>query len=63
MENEDTKVLLASIDVLSQHLDDLVGACIDDDGKPRTPDRRAVIRARSMLPSRFKHSLSRRVAE
>jgi len=43
---DDVTVLEAAVAVLSRALDDLAGACIDDTGKPKAPDRGALMRAR-----------------
>ncbi len=50
MSTHDVKVLEAAIAVMSHALDDLVEACLDANGKPKAPDRAALMRARSMLP-------------
>ena len=47
----------ASLRVVSRALNDLVGACMDADSKPKTPDRGALMRARSMLPPYCEHAL------
>lgn len=57
--NDDVAVLEAAVAVLSRALDDLAGACVDDAGKPKAPDRGALMRAKSMLPPACKHSLQK----
>lgn len=59
MSTEDVKVLVAAVAVMSRALDELVGACLGDDGKPKAPDRGALMRARSMLPPACKHALQK----
>ena len=59
LRGDDVKVLDADVAVVSRALDDLVGACTNADGKPCTPDRGAVMRARSMLPPACKHALKK----
>jgi len=63
MSAEDVKVLEVAAAVMSRALDELVGACIGDDGKPKAPDRGALMRARSMLPPACKHALKKIHAE
>jgi hypothetical protein len=59
-EAADVAVLEAALAVLSRALDDLAGACIDADGKPRAPDRGALMRARSMLPPACTHAFAKK---
>ena len=56
MSAEDVMVLEAAVAVVSRALDDLVGACLGDDGKPKAPDRADLMRARAMLPPACKHA-------
>lgn len=53
------KVLEAIVDTTLDAFDLFVGACIDADGKPKAPDRAALMRARSMLPPRCPHALKK----
>jgi hypothetical protein len=55
----DIKVLALAAGVVSAALDELVGACLDGDGKPMAPDRGALMRARSMLPPTCEHALKK----
>lgn len=56
---EDIQVLEAAIKVLSQALNDLVDACIGEDGKPKSPERGALMKARAMLPPACKHAMKK----
>lgn len=51
----DKEILLLSIKALTQTLDDLVGECMDAEGKPKTPSYRALMSARGALPQWCKH--------
>lgn len=62
MTDPDTKVLEATIRVLSRALDDLIGECMDDKGKPCAPDRAALMRARALLPGYCRHAFKRDAA-
>jgi hypothetical protein len=55
----DLRVLQAAVAVMSRALNDLVGACLDADGKPKAPTKKDLMRARSMLPPRFAHALGK----
>ena len=57
----DVQVLELAVAVVSRALDDFVGACTDADGKPRAPDRNAVMRARAMLPPACRHALKKTI--
>jgi len=57
MSTDDVKVLEAAVAVMSRALNELVGACLGNDGKTKAPDRGAMMRARSMLPPVCKHAL------
>jgi hypothetical protein len=54
----DTQLLEATVRMLTDDLDALVGACLKD-GQIVAPDRAALMRARAMLPPRCKHSLQK----
>jgi hypothetical protein len=60
MNEDDVRVLEVAVEVMARALDDLVGACMDDAGKPRAPDRAALMRARSMLPPACRHALPKK---
>jgi len=49
-----------AIAVITGALDDLVGACFDDDGKPQTPDRRALMKAKGFLPETYTNSYQKK---
>lgn len=59
MSYEDARVLEAAVAVMAKALDELVSACLDETGKPKAPDRGAVMRAKSMLPPRCTHALKK----
>lgn len=44
------------IKALSSALDALVGACLNADGQPKAPDRRALMQARASLPAYCQHA-------
>lgn len=49
----------AIISMFTMALDDLVGECLGDDGKPRAPSFRGLMKARSQLPPAFtRHGFS-----
>lgn len=48
------------IRVLTKALDKLVGACMDDKGAPKAPDKKELMEARKMLPPSSKHTLTKR---
>ena len=43
--------------VMAKALDELVSACLDAEGNPKTPEKRDLMRARSMLPVGCENSL------
>lgn len=55
----DVKVLEVAVAVMNRALDELVDACLGDDGKPKAPDRGALMRARAMLQPACKHTLQK----
>lgn len=57
MSNDEEFVWRMTVKVLTGMLDDLVGACMDAEGKPKTPDKKDLMRARGYLPASSKHSL------
>lgn len=46
-----------TIRALSLELDSFVGACLDERGDPKAPDRKALMRARAALPKYCRHTL------
>lgn len=56
------QVLEAQIAVQCRALDDLVGACMDDKGNPKAPDRAALMKARAMIaPAHGRHAFRKPV--
>lgn len=57
----DTRTVdLTIIKVLTNSLDKLVGACLDDKGQPRTPSKEDILEARKMLPEGYQHTLTKK---
>jgi hypothetical protein len=59
LEDAGLDVNRAIIRVLTRELDNLAGASMDDRGQPKAPDRKALMRARSMLPAGSRHTLNK----
>ena len=57
----DMMMLEESLRFLSHALDNFVGACIDESGQAKAPDRAALMKARAMLPPACKHALTKKV--
>ena len=55
------KVLEAALNVVSDALNDLVEACHGHDGKLKAPDKKELMRARSMLPPRCSYTLTKKI--
>lgn len=55
----EVQILEGAVSVMSGALDALIDACVAADGSLRTPDRSAIMRARSMLPPAFKNALNK----
>lgn len=55
LSDADTQVLIQLVRLLTQEIDNLLDSCIED-GKLKTPDRKAVVKARTLLPRGYKHS-------
>lgn len=51
------KVDRSIVNVLTKALDDLCAACMDEQGNPKAPDRRALMKARAILPAGYSTSL------
>lgn len=56
MKSDEEFVLKQCLDVLTNTLDNLVGACMDEQGKPRAPSYRELMEARGMLPKRCENA-------
>ncbi len=55
----DHTVLTTAVKVVTRSLDELVDSCTGEDGKPRSPDRAAIMKARKILPRGYKHTLQK----
>ena len=53
-------VLEIAIKKLSEAFDAFVGSCLDENGKTKTPDYRAIMMARGYLPPYCAHALSKK---
>ena len=51
---------LLAIKKLSEAFDAFVDACLDENGKPKAPDRKAILKAKACLPPYCKHSFKRK---
>lgn len=58
---QDIVILELTIKKLSEAFDEFVGSCLDENGKPKAPDYRAIMKARGCLPPYFEHALSKRM--
>ena len=56
------QVLEAALKVVSDALNDLVEACHGHDGKLKAPDKKELMRARSMLPPRCSYTLTKKIS-
>jgi hypothetical protein len=54
--SDEELLLEAALKVMTDELDSLIGACLDESGKPKAPPMRDLMRARGMLPRRCKHA-------
>jgi len=53
-------ILEIAIKKLSVAFDEFVGSCLDENGKPKAPDYRAIMKARGYLPTYCEHALSKK---
>ena len=51
------EIMEIALRVMAKALDELVSACLDAEGNPKTPEKRDLMRARSMLPVGCKNTL------
>ena len=52
-------VKIVAIHVVTKALNDLVGACFDENGKQKLPDRRALMKAKGYLPNEYSNSYNK----
>lgn len=55
------KVLGIAIKKLSEAFDEFIGTCVDVDGKPKAPDQKSLMKAKSVLPPYCENALSKRI--
>jgi hypothetical protein len=53
----DVMVLETALSVLTKALDELVGECLDADGKPKVPHRGSLMKARARLTPSCKNAI------
>ena len=51
------------IQVMTKAMDELASACRDETGAPKAPDKKALMKARSMLPAWCANSLTKPAAK
>ena len=51
------QVSLQIIHTLTWELASFVGECMDEEGKPKAPSKKALIDARKLLPAAYPHTL------
>lgn len=56
-------VVLATARVMTKALDELASACMEESGAPKAPDKKALMKARAMLPSWCANSLTKPAAK
>ena len=56
-------VVLATVRVMTKALDELASACTDETGAVKAPDKKALMKARAMLPSWCANSLTKPAAK
>jgi len=58
---ERESILAISLNLMSLALSELVGDCMDAEGKPKAPDYRTLMKMRGVLPPYCEHSLNKKV--
>lgn len=57
---DDNRILKLALHETSIAMDVLIGDCMGDDGKPKAPSRKVMMRARGFLPPYCQHALAKR---
>ena len=55
------EILMIALKKLHESYDDFIGACLTEDGKPKAPDYKSLMKARGILPGSCKNALERKV--
>lgn len=50
------RILQLAITALTVHLNEFIGACMDENGKPVAPPMKELMKARACLPAQFQHA-------
>jgi hypothetical protein len=53
------EVEIHAIRAMLRELDEFVGDCMDEQGNPKAPSKKALMLARSILPPGYKHTLTK----
>lgn len=54
--DDEAKLLEHALAVMTRAFDDFIGACMDEAGNPKAPDRRELMKARGYLPPKCTNS-------
>jgi len=54
------EILRIAVKRLSKVFNEFIGECMNEDGSPKAPSQKALIKARGYLPPHCKHSLTRK---
>ena len=57
--SEEVRLLELSLKVMSEQLDKLIGACLDENGKAKAPSSREIAQARGYLPPYCKNAFKK----
>ena len=59
----DAQVQRTAVRVMTKALDELTSACTDEAGAPKAPDKKALMKARAMLPAWCENSMTKPTAK
>lgn len=51
------QILDTALKIITKALDDLIGECTDENGQPKPPDKKTLMKAKALLPSGCKNTL------
>ena len=55
------EILKIAIRKLSESFDEFIGSCINEEGKPKEPSYKSIMKARGFLPPYCKNALSKKI--
>lgn len=59
--SDEVRLLELATKQVTDHFNEFIGACLDENGKPKAPQMKDIMKARACLPARCEHAFQPKV--